>query len=100
MADIGKTIGLFNMKITKETAYKYLKDKGTAGLYFVMGRYDFTIVDIFTEPARPGIREHPVIRCEYTEGPTPFHTQYKNVHIDILKFKQWNRQNILDELIK
>ena len=100
MADIGKTIGLFNMKITKETAYKYLKDKGTTGLYFVMGRYDFTIVDIFTEPARPGIREHPVIRCEYTEGATQFHTQYKNVHIDILKFKQWNRQNILDELIK
>ena len=89
-----------NMKITKETAYKYLKDKGTTGLYFVMGRYDFTIVDIFTEPARPGIREHPVIKCEYTEGATPFHTQYKNVHIDILKFKQWNRQNILDELIK
>ena len=89
-----------NMKITKEIAYKYLKDKGTAGLYFVMGRYDFTIVDIFTEPARPGIREHPVIKCEYTEGATPFHTQYKNVHIDILKFKQWNRQNILDELIK
>ena len=100
MADIGKTIGLFNMKITKETAYKYLKDKGTSGLYFVMGRYDFAIVDIFTEPARPGIREHPVIKCEYTEGATPFHTQYKNVHIDILKFKQWNRQNILDELIK
>ena len=89
-----------NMKITKEIAYKYLKDKGPAGLYFVMGRYDFTIVDIFTEPARPGIREHPVIKCEYTEGATPFHTQYKNVHIDILKFKQWNRQNILDELIK
>ena len=89
-----------NMKITKEIAYKYLKDKGTAGLYFVMGRYDFTIVDIFTEPARPGIREHPVIRCEYTEGATQFHTQYKNIHIDILKFKQWNRQNLLNELIK
>ena len=85
------------MKITKEIAYKYLKERGT------MGKYDFNIVEIFTESARPGIREHPVIRCEYTEGATTFHTQYKNVHIDLLKFNEWtslNRQNLLDELIK
>jgi hypothetical protein len=86
------------MKITKEIAYKYLKEKGTMGI--PRKQNHFTIVDIFTEPARPGIREHPVIRCEYTEGATPFHTQYKNVHIDILKFKEWNRQNLLDELLK
>ena len=89
------------MKITKEIAYKYLKEKGTMGKY----TNDFNIVDIFTESARPGINEHPVIRCEYTgckytEGSTTFHTQYKNIHIDILKFKQWNRQNLLNELIK
>ena len=86
------------MKITKEIAYKYLKEKGT------MGRYtnDFIIVDIFTESARPGIREHPVVRCEYTEGANTFHTQYKNVHIDLIKFNEWitsTRQNLLDELL-
>jgi len=88
------------MKITKEIAYKYLKEKGTMGKY----TNDFTIVDIFTESHVPGsnylVDKHPVIRCEYTEGATTFHTQYKNVHIDILKFKEWNRQNILDELLK
>ena len=89
------------MKITKETAYKYLKYKGT------MGKYDFNIVDIFTESHVTGsnylVDEHPVIRCEYIEGATTFHTQYKNVHIDLIKFKEWtslNRQNILDELLK
>ena len=82
------------MKIAKEIAYKYIKERG------IMGKYDFNIVEIFTESARPGIREHPVIRCEYKEGATTFHTQYKNIHIDLLKFKEWNRQNILDELLK
>jgi hypothetical protein len=86
------------MKITKEIAYKYIKEKGTMGKY----TSDFNIVDIFTESARPGIREHPVIRCEYTEGATTFHTQYKNVHIDLLKFNEWitsTRENLLDELL-
>ena len=87
------------MKITKEQAYKYLKDKGT------MGRYagNFNVVDIFTEPASPGVNEHPVIRCEYNENNIPFHTAYKNVHIDLFQFGDWiktNRQNILDELFK
>jgi hypothetical protein len=85
------------MKIKKEIVHKYLKEKGT------MGKYYFNIVDIFTESARPGIREHPVIRCEYTEGSTPFHTQYKDIHIDLLKFNEWitcTRQNLLDELLK
>jgi hypothetical protein len=86
------------MKITKEIAYKYLKEKGTMGKY----TNDFNIVDIFTESARPGIKEHPVIRCEYTEGATTFHTQYKNVHIDLIKFNEWitrTRENLLDELL-
>jgi len=89
----------FNMKITKEIAYKYLKDKGT------MDRYadNFNVVDIFTEPASPGVNEHPVIRCEYSEDGSSFRTVYKNVHIDLSKFGDWikaNRQNILDELFK
>ena len=87
------------MKITKEQAYKYLKDKGT------MSRYagSFNVVDIFTEPASPGVNEHPVIRCEYNKSSIPFHTAYKNVHIDLFQFGDWikaNRQNILDELFK
>jgi hypothetical protein len=84
------------MKITKEIVHKYLKEKRT------MGKYDFNIVEIFTESARPGIREHPVIRCEYTEGATTFHTQYKNVHIDLINFNEWitrTRENLLDELL-
>jgi len=88
------------MKITKETAYKYLKEKGT------MGKYDFNIVEIFTESLVPGpnylVDKHPVVRCEYTEGATTFHTQYKDVHIDLIKFNEWtslNRQNLLDELL-
>jgi hypothetical protein len=79
------------MKITKEIAYKFIKETGT------MGKYDFNIVDIFTESYK-----YPFIRCEYTEGATTFHTQYKNVHIDLINFQEWtilNRQNLLDELL-
>jgi hypothetical protein len=69
------------MQITKEIAYKYLKDKGT------MDRYadNFNVVDIFTEPASPGVNEHPVIRCKY-EDVSSFRTRYKNIHIDLSKF--------------
>ena len=79
-----------------------------------MSRYtgNFNVVDIFTcnceiynkwVPANPGVNEHPVIRCEYNENNIPFHTAYKNVHIDLFQFGDWikfNRQNILDELFK
>jgi len=83
------------MKIEKEIAYKYLKDKGT------MDRFNgnFIVVDIFTEPSRRAINEHPVIRCKYEEDGKSF---YKNVHIDLCRFRDWiktNRQNILDELL-
>jgi hypothetical protein len=89
------------MKITKEIAYKYIKERG------IMGKYtnDFNIVEIFTESLVPGpnylVDEHPVVRCEYTEGATTFHTRFKNVHIDLLKFNEWiisNRENQLNEL--
>lgn len=80
--------------ITKETAYKYLKYKGT------MDRYTkcFHVVDIYKEQDS-GINEHPVIKCEYQENNK---IKHKNVHIDLLKFGDWikkNRQNIIDELI-
>lgn len=49
------------MKITKEIAYRYLKDKGTMNKY----ADNFSVVDIFTEPSSTGVNEHPVIICEY-----------------------------------
>ena len=87
------------MKITKEIAYRYLKDKGTMNKY----ADNFSVVDIFTEPSSTGVNEHPVIICEYKEDGSSFRTGYKNVHIDLSKFGDWikvNRQNLLDELLK
>lgn len=87
------------MKITKEMAYRYLKDKETMSKY----ADNFRVVDIFTEPDSIGVNEHPVIRCEYKEDGSSFRTGYKNVHIDLSKFGDWikvNRQNLLDELLK
>jgi hypothetical protein len=87
------------MKITKEIAYRYLKDKGTMNKYCD----NFSVVDIFTEPSSIGVNEHPVIRCEYKEDGSSFRTGCKNVHIDLSKFGDWiktNRENILDELLK
>ena len=89
--------GCAHMKITKEIAYRYLKDKGTMNKYAV----NFSVVDIFTEPASTGVNEHPVIRCEYKEKDGSL--GHKNVHINLSKFEDWtkeNRQNILDELLK
>ena len=87
----------FNMKITKEIAYRYIKDKGTMGKY----AENFNVMDVFTEPASSGVNEHPVIRCEYKERDGSL--GFKNVHIDLSKFEDWikvNRQNLLDELLK
>lgn len=85
------------LKITKEIAYRYLKDS--------MFRYDnFTIVNIFTEPASIWVNEHPVIIIEYKEYKDgSFRTVYKNIHINLSRFGDWikaNRENILDELLK
>ena len=68
------------MKITKEIAYRYLKDKGTMNKY----AGNFNVVDIFTEKSSPGVNEHPVIRCEYMESGSII--GYKNVHINLSKF--------------
>ena len=88
------------MKITKEIAHKFIKETGT------MGKYDFNIVEIFTSFHVPGpnyvVDKHPVVRCEYTEGATTFHTKYHDVHIDLIMFKEWithTRENLLDELL-
>lgn len=85
------------MEITKEISYKYLKHRGTMCKY----SSDFNIVNIYTESAREGVNEHPVIRCEYKRGDGSL--GYKNVHIDLSKFMHWvklNRQDILNELLK
>ena len=64
------------MQITKEISYKYLKYKGTMNKY----ADNFNVVDIFTEPASPGVNEHPVIRCKYNEDGSSFKISYKNIH--------------------
>jgi len=89
------------MEITKEIAYRYLKEKGT------MSALDFTVVGIFTEKARIGVistNEHPVIRCAYNKyGDSSFLASYKNIHISLPEFEDWvreNRENVLNKLLE
>jgi hypothetical protein len=89
------------MTITKETAYKYLKDTGALNEY----TDDFFISGFHINPPKNGVNTHAIVNCgymiedyPYTIEDYPYVLQYKNIYIRDIDYKRWVRDMRLRKL--
>lgn len=82
------------MTITKETAYKYLKDTGAMNEY----SDNFFVSGLHTVPPKSGVNAHAIVNFGYISEHSHYTVKYKNVYIRDIDYKRWVRETRLKKL--